>query len=298
MFFTVVDRGRAEARGRVRFETTLVAAVIGAVVVLMVATPLRYREHTLSSPYISYPTVAGFYIVGGLYFVYGYGTSAWWTARFSLRTRGSLRVALVVLAGGLAGTTAASISRIVLVFLRANDGTPLRWLNTINFQTANVSNVLLSVGMLALGLAQIVPLLITWLRRRNTYHQLEPLWRTVADTYPELVLGRPQLAWPWRRIAPLTRRQAFYRRVMECRDGLVRFGPQIAAAAGGRDVAELSPREIAGHIQVVAGRTDPTGTRAATHDGAAVALAVPTTSAAGADVDELVAISTALSETS
>jgi len=107
----------------------------------------------------------------------------------------------------------------------SQDGSPLRGLNSINFGMANIANVLLAVGMVTLGLTQVVPVLLTWLSRRKTYHQLEPLWRTVTDAYPEIVLAQPVVPWPWRRLAPLSRRHAFYRRVMECRDGLVRLGP-------------------------------------------------------------------------
>jgi hypothetical protein len=66
------------------------------------------------------------------------------------------------------------------------------------------------------------------LRHRRAYRQLHPLWATLHHHFPEDALGRVPTN-PWRDAFALTEvHRRFYRRLVECRDGLVRISPYVA----------------------------------------------------------------------
>lgn len=90
----------------------------------------------------------------------------------------------------------------------------------------------LTVGMMLVGLC--IPALATrwaatrlWLTHRSLSQALEPLWLALREVFPEHILIRetgPRV-YLWRV------HQRFYRRVVECRDGLILLGPFVDPAA-------------------------------------------------------------------
>jgi hypothetical protein len=67
-------------------------------------------------------------------------------------------------------------------------------------------------------------------RHLRTYHRLAPLWTLLNQSFPEDALHRV----PSRRDSFSLRgvHRRYYRRVIECRDGLVRISPYAAEAPG------------------------------------------------------------------
>lgn len=114
--------------------------------------------------------------------------------------------------------------------------------------------------------------------RRTLFRELGPLWRALHDAYPELALPRTSepwwtrgpYIWPWRA-------RAYYRRVIEIRDGLVRLTPYCSL-----DV-ERDAR-AAGQARGLAGR------ELDLHTGAAVVAAALESRAGDAPADERCAV--------
>ncbi|RJQ75424.1 hypothetical protein D5S17_21035 [Pseudonocardiaceae bacterium YIM PH 21723] len=228
-------------RRRLQFDGLLLAAVVLVMIGLMLATAPALRGHTLSSPTMTRPTIAWFYIVGNAYFVYAYLSVGRWALRYA---RGAasrfLSVALWLSALGLAGLMITSVNRGIWVVVRYAGGPPLKQLNAINWPLSNASFVLVTIGMCLPAIVQAVGAVQSWLLHRRLYREITPLWTAMRDAYPELVLDRGTGGSIHRR---------FYRRLIECRDGLVRLSPYIAAAAKGRDTSRSSPAELAGYIR-------------------------------------------------
>lgn len=291
-FFRRAILGAGPARPRVRADGAVLVLTLVGTVALMVATPPPLRGHTLSSPSIGYPTVTGFYLLGNAFFVYAYLCCAALAWRFAVgRGRGTMTVALRFVVLGLLGLTVVAFVRTVWVLIRWAGGPPLAWVNTANFGLNNVAYLLVTVGMVVMGVARVVPAVRARVQQHRRYRELAPLWTLLATIYPELVLGPADGA---RRGPPgrFGTRQRFYRRVMECRDGLLRLGPRIALVAGGRDVGTATPAELAAYVRAAVALPDEQ--LPAAHDLSPVRLAVPTGTDVRADADALVAVAQAL----
>lgn len=74
-----------------------------------------------------------------------------------------------------------------------------------------------------------------WNRRRRTYRQLDPLWSALHQAFPQDALVRVPVP-RWREaVSPWSVHRRFYRRVIECRDGLVRLSPYLEPTGGPMD---------------------------------------------------------------
>lgn len=65
----------------------------------------------------------------------------------------------------------------------------------------------------------------TWSWRRQAYLRLGPLWRELHRTFPELALDPAPGAWR-EHLALTGLHRRYYRRAVECRDGLLRLSPK------------------------------------------------------------------------
>ncbi len=288
VFFLRALRGPSAAV-RIRAETALLVAAVAVLVVLLALTPADRRTHSLSSPFLGEPPVLAFYVLGGAYFVHAYVAVVRLIRTYLRSTGGPLAWALWTITAGLVGLTLTSLVRIGRVVEVALGGPQLPVLNTINFQLNLISYLILSVGLVLAGWGQALVLLRARRRRRRQLDALEPLWTALTSLYPEIVLPWPDGAG--RRWLPDPVEGILYRRVLECRDGLLRAGPLIAAAAGTTDLAGMPPERIAARLHELADRGAPSG---AADMADPVAVASPVAPDLGGDVDALLAISAAL----
>lgn len=294
-FFIYATRGRgSRSSRRIWIDWSLLAITLVTMITLMIMTPSALRGHNLSTPYITRPEIAWFYVVGNAYFVYVYLSGCWWAWRYSASADRYLALALRVTALGLAGLMITSINRAIWVVIRFNHGPPLERLNPINWRISNGSFIILVTGMCLLAIVQAVAVMRSWLLHRRLYRQLTPLWTELYRAYPELFLDRE----PAGRRLELFRfdhaHRGFYRRLIECRDGLVRLSPYIAMAAKGRDISRCPASELARYIRtalILQPRRE-----FQVNGLSAVAVASPAANDILSDVHELVAISTALNE--
>lgn len=294
-FFTYATRGEDATRPRrIWIDCVLLSITLATMTTLMIMTPPGLRGHSLRTPHITRPEIAWFYIVGNIYFVYAYLSGGWRAWRYSAPASRYLSLALRVTALGLAGLMITSIDRTILVVIRFNHGLPLERLNTINWQISNGSFILLVIGMCLLAVVQAVAAMRSWLLHRRLYRQLTPLWAALHQAYPELILDR-ELAGRWLETFRFDRtHRGFYRRLIECRDGLVRLSPYIAVVAGGQDISRCSASELARYIRAALAlkpqQEAPSGGLSA------VFVAIPSASDINSDVRELIDVSNALSE--
>lgn len=293
--FTYAGRDReATHPRRLSIERVLLAITLGTMITLMILTPPALRGQGLSTPHITRPSIAWFYIVGNIYFVYAYLSAGWWALRYSARAPRYLTLALRVTSLGLAGLMITSIDRAVWVVIRFNHGPQLEQLNAINWRISNGSFILLTMGMCLLAAVQTVAAMRSQLLHRRLYWQLTPLWVALREAYPELALDRGSGSRRFVLLRLNRTHWSFYRRLIECRDGLVRLSPYVAVAAEGQDVSRCSAAELARFIQAALRLK-------ALHEApssglSAVAVAIPVANDINSDVRELVDISISLIE--
>jgi hypothetical protein len=119
-----------------------------------------------------------------------------------------------------------------------------------------------------------------WNRHRRVYRQLAPLWTTLHEAFPQDALTRvPAPRWQ-DTLSPWSVHRRFYRRVIECRDGLVRLSPYLAEPAGEAG-GPLGDRLL---VALRALHTTPVPRQA-------VPVAVPEAGGLDADADELARLS-------
>ncbi|MEN8656205.1 DUF6545 domain-containing protein, partial [Streptomyces sp. 21So2-11] len=107
--------------------------------------------------------------------------------------------------------------------------------------------------------------------------------------YPELVLNRKSSSSRWNRFRIRRTHERFYRRHIECRDGLVRLSPYLTQVAPNADLAHSPADQLARYI------TEALALKPATEDPhttlSAVRIAFPSGDDLAADARELIAIS-------
>ena len=128
-----------------------------------------------------------------------------------------------------------------------------------------------------------------WWQHRRAYHGLEPLWRLMYQAFPEDVLHRV----PSGRLRYFTglrsMHRRYYRRVIECRDGLVRINPYLPRnhTAGGEPSTAVGwARLLEAALHAHAHQRPPTGPP--------MVLARPRGPDLDADVTELLSLARAL----
>ncbi|MEE1753159.1 MAB_1171c family putative transporter [Streptomyces sp. SP18CS02] len=249
LFFISSTRGaRARYRRQLRANTGLLAGVVVALVLCMIATPPALRGHTLSTPDMARPTIACFYIVGNAYFLYAYLTSGWWALRYARMATRYLALGLRITAVGLSALAITSVNRVVWVFLRIHDPGAYQTFNTVNWSLNDWAMGIVLVGISYSAAVQLVMHQRSVLHHRRMYHELTPLWTALAGAYPELVLNSDPAGARWSRFRLRRTHERFYRRLIECRDGLVRLSPYLARVAPGVDLARGPADQLARHI--------------------------------------------------
>ncbi|GLV86391.1 hypothetical protein Slala03_60800 [Streptomyces lavendulae subsp. lavendulae] len=295
VFVSATPGPEADYRRHLRINAGLLAGVLTILIALMLATPAEMRSHSLATPNMAQPSIAAFYFVGNAYFVHAYLTSGLWALRYARRASRNLGLGLLAMGLGLLGLTVTSVNRVVLVALRIDEPGSHKAFNALNWSLSDWSMGIVLVGICYAGGVQLVTRVRSVVHHRRMYHELAPLWKALTAAYPELVLNRPPSESGWRSVRrSRTHERRFYRRLIECRDGLVRLSPYLTRVAPDADLARAPAGQLALHVAEALAVKPPTESPHTELPAALVAS--PAGSDLGADARQLIALSHALSE--
>ncbi|SDK21831.1 hypothetical protein SAMN04487820_105291 [Actinopolyspora mzabensis] len=295
--------GRAEERPRVPLRgwwDGATAVVVCVVLSLsMAATPPRLQAASypasgrLQDAALDRPEVVAFYAVALVYFTYSCSAAAVWAVRYGRESSSRVRFGLRLAAAGMVLFGIASAGRGMYVALAGAGLVAPDALATGATSLIEVGAVLWISGLLAVGIAARWATLRVWLHHRRQYRALRPLWERMHQAFPEDALDHTRRAPGrlWRdRFSAAQVHRAFWRRAIECRDGLSKLSPWL------RDVGcdpEADPAEQADAVRRAL------ELRAAGHtpsSSAPLLVAAPDTTAATVDteVSQLVRLAQAL----
>lgn len=298
LFFQFSALEADRARGRAVREALGLAAAVVVMTVANLAIPedLRVPAATVTSTPgegpVGVTSIAAFYVAANSYLLYAFAAAGVWTRRYARGAEPRLRRGLRIASIGLASISLASAT-----FVASNVS---RWAGTPAPPPVVITSVfLLLLGIVLFLAGMVYPTLVTrsaafrvWLRHRRAYRQLRPLWTLLNERFPQDALNRVPVS-PWRDALTLRSvHRRYYRRVIECRDGLVRISPYLASLGA-------SPGDLAVPEQLAERLTDALRAHAEgkTVPPQAIPLAVPHEDSLDADVDRLIELSHAVQRT-
>lgn len=278
----------AQALRRARREAVPLALAVGVLTVTTVVTPVGIRGRDFATADLQVPSVAMFFVTALVYLVYALAVALWWTWRYARMSRKPLATGLWLTAGALAIMVIANIGRLTVNVIRWSGNDAPAGVSQSAMTLLALAVPLFVVGVSYSGIAMRFAGIRIWWQHRRSYRRLRPLWAALHDAYPQDSLSR----------IPTSARQEFlsvrgvhfryYRRVIECRDGLVRISPYLAQLG----VENGTPAEaLADHLGTAL-RAQAAGEPAASQ---AVAVARPVEDSLDADVQQLLYLSEALS---
>ncbi|WP_055701883.1 MAB_1171c family putative transporter [Streptomyces silaceus] len=279
-------------RRRARLELVPLGLTAAVITLAMVTTPPHERDHSFTTAHMQAPEIAVFYCAAGLYLCYALAMALWWTWRYARLSTGPLAHGLWVLAVSLASMVGASALREGMVVTRWLGGTvPLPLTLVTKHLLETVAVPLFIIGLLYPGIVNRCSMVRLWWRHRRLYRRLAPLWTALHEAFPEDAFTRADRGWRrvthgWTGI-----HHRYYRRVIECRDGLVRLSPHLTEFEALSSATDDLPREvIAGHLRAALrahAESEPAPSRA-------VPIARPSGDSVTDDVRQLVTLSDAL----
>lgn len=272
-------------------EVGLAAAVSAALAAAYLASARSSPWSYTSGP--ASPPLLIFFLVGNVYMGYACvrGANLAWTARSSVRpaVSNSLRIAA---AGLMINAIFVHLVRTVSTSSRlAFDGSVVPTLVDDLSQVAlTLGIVVFSLGVLYPGARTVVIKSRLWLRDRQRYLALHPLWTRLVRGFPAIALDRPR--GRLKEQFTLTRmRMRYYRRLIECRDGLLQVSPYMEEP----DTTEDRPYSIAEQAAMVLDALERRNRGELPHGGA-VAVAAPATVDMEDDALQLLRLSRAIEQ--
>ncbi|MCK2244703.1 MULTISPECIES: MAB_1171c family putative transporter [unclassified Crossiella] len=252
-----------------------------AVTVLLVTAALTPPAADTNDQSVT--SIAVFFLTSNLYVVFGFTLSCVWTLRHARGAEPRLARGLRLAAVGLAGIVAADLVFLPTVLIRWSGGFAPRWFVDIGITLVLLGIVLFLAGVCYPAAGMRVAGLGVWWQHLRLYRRLYPLWTILHERFPQDTLESLP-ANTLRELYGLRGvHRRYYRRVIECRDGLVRISPYLGCSRrAGLPLAEQLRAALRAHAA---------GIPAAVH---AVPVAIPRAEGLEADVRELVALSDAL----
>lgn len=276
---------------RVRRQALICSLACVALVTARCAIPPADRGTLYSLTMHSVP-VAVFYFIPSLYLDYALMVEIGFAGRYARLSGPPLRHGLWIVMASL-------VAKFVGGPAYQSTATVAYWVgHPAAAGTFALAHAILVTGIVAFPLGIVYPGIIgrlratrRWWRHRQDYHGLESLWQLMTQAFPEDVLHRvPSGRWRgFLTVQSMHRR--YYRRVIECRDGLVRISPYLPPVeAAGSDLitAAVRAQALRAALQARAHQLPPTGQP--------VAFASPRSPKLDADVAELLALSRAFTQ--
>ncbi|MFI6169283.1 MAB_1171c family putative transporter [Nocardia sp. NPDC051052] len=295
-FFSYSAFDRRQAGVRAKWHALVLVVVVSTLLVTAAFIPAALR--TIAAQVTTGKgqeargvfSISLFYTVANCYLLSAFLSSALATRRIVRHAEGGLRFALRITMAGLAA--------LILAFTIFAVSSSLHFADTDLPDPVRVAGVMLLLpgfGLFLFGIT--VPAAVTrvaagriWWRHLRAYRTLTPLWTLLHAEFPEDALTRVPTSPRLDRLRFTGVHRRFYRRVIECRDGLVRISPYMAHVQAAEPQTDSAPTQLAQQLrQALQARASGVEVR-----GRPMSIASPATDGLDADVDELLALASAL----
>lgn len=279
----------ADGDRRARREALLLALTATGLVVATLAAGGDDDGANFRGSDLGDPALVSFYLIADLYLVYALAMALRWTCAYARVSQRPLATGLWLAAGGIGAMAASCAIRTVLTVVRWQGGAVPPAVTRTTSVTIAIAVPLFFIGVSYPGVATRITAVRLRRQHHRMYRRLEPLWEMLHEAYPEHSLDRSP-ARRWREnLLPLGAHRRYYRRVIECRDGLVRISPHLAAAEGSAQDRPRWADDLADRLYVVLH-----GERLPAASAQAVAVAMPLTQSLEDDVQQLAELSDAV----
>ncbi|MGW5609483.1 MAB_1171c family putative transporter [Streptomyces sp. NPDC003753] len=222
----------AEGNRRARREALLLALAAIGLITATVAAGVHDHGANFRGSDLRDPALVSFYLVADVYLVYALAMALRWTCSYARASQRPLATGLWLTAVGIGAMAASCTIRTVLTVVRWQGKTvphAVTWTSSVIIALAVP---LFLIGVSYPGVATRMAAVRVRRQHCRMYRRLGPLWQMLNEAYPEHTLYRMP-AKPWRdHLLPLGVHRRYYRRVIECRDGLVRISPHLTPLAG------------------------------------------------------------------
>lgn len=276
-FFVFTALERRQARVQAGWQAIPLLVTIAVATGIAVSVPITAHPS-------AYPpgTVATYFLVTDTYKVYGFLVALVWVRRHARSAGPRLKRGLNVTSLGLVSMVLATCLLEVAVAIRWANGSVPPFVLTATICLLLPGIVLFIAGICYPGLAVRLAALRIWWRHLRSYRQLRTLWTVLHEAFPQDALNRTQRGH-WRDALSLHGvHRKHYRRVIECRDGLVRISPYMNPIDTKEDLAGQVEQALRRHAEGTPSFSSPRP------------IAAPAVDGLDADVDELVRLSLAL----
>jgi hypothetical protein len=286
--FAALDKEEGRRRALREAVPLGAAGVIMTVATAFIPEHLRTAAAGLESAKagpVGEPSVALLYVTLNLYMLYAFARTLVWTRRYARGAEPRLRRGLAIASAGLVGIVLALAEFVTANLMRWAGSAMPRPLLLVGMTLILVGIVVFLIGVAYPAVFMRLAALRIWKQHRAAYHRLAPLWTVLHQEFPEDALSRVP-ASPWRdalRLRGVHRR--YYRRVIECRDGLVRISPYLGPLGQQAEASMLAERLREGLRAHADGAPVPSR---------ATPVAIPSDDGLDADVRELLVLSSAL----
>ncbi|CAM5323208.1 hypothetical protein SAVIM338S_00796 [Streptomyces avidinii] len=286
-FYLYSSADQGTSRRRARREAVLVLGIAAVLVVSATTVPHEVFAGSFASADMTITQLAAFYGVAGLYLTYSLGAAGIWTVRYARLSPRPHSTGLWITAIGLLIMATACAVRAVFVATRWQGGAVPKGLMSVVAMLLVLSILLFVLGVSYSGARSRLSALRVWRQHRRGYRRLEPLWVLLSDRFPETVLAFRPTVFEARGVRGVHR--LYHRRVIECRDGLVRISPLMGSLSAD-ELVSMEATVLAGRLRSAAA-ADVHGPGEAQP---VIPLAVPKIDSAGADAAHLFALADAL----
>ncbi|MBO0803331.1 MAG: hypothetical protein J2P25_09710 [Nocardiopsaceae bacterium] len=193
----------------------------------------------------SVPAVAAAYLVFNVSMGLFLADSLRWTLRGAGQAAARhVARGLRLISAGSCLMLAGLVPLTVVVAVRGAQGTPPRALVAFGQLLVVLGILAFLAGLCYPGAVMRLGAIRRWSRHGRAYRQLGPLWRALHQVFPQDALGRVPAA-RWREaLSPWSVHRRYYRRVIECRDGLVRISPYLGLPGGGPSGGDSSGGDL------------------------------------------------------
>lgn len=275
--FSGLDSRRARTHARRQAAPLLTAVVVLTAVALVAPRGTSPETYPVS-------VVSMFFLTADLYVVYGLVVAFRWIRRYMKQAGPRLARGLALTSAGLIAMIMSTGLLVVAVVTRWGTGVVPSGLIKITTVLLVPGILLFITGMCYPGAAMRFAAIPVWLGHLRDYRRMRPLWSELHAAFPQDALSRVPLRPVRDAVSVRGVHRRYYRRAIECRDGLVRLSPHLADLDAAKE-----PTAIAAQLRRALRFGVPS-----TKPRQAVPVAIPTADGLDADVHELISLARAL----